>query len=191
MACLAGETEQVVTVERTAGREVRSWIAVPYISTSGPLDPRLEPLTIFSTHVVGLGVCAASTTPGPSPIGGPAGAGEASGATLTNVRSIRQIAGAVGSVDLGLPSLLPGALNGHDPALLYGPPSGAEAGSSTASGAPTTGAPGARPSGPEPSSSQSAWRAGSYAIAFHFSFDDVTVVRWLRVDLVSGAGGGA
>ncbi len=191
MACLAGETEQLLTIERSAGREVRSWIAVPRIAAAGPLDPRLVPLTIFSSRVVGLGVCAARTDLGALPPGGPSEAGGGSAATLLDVRSITNVAGGAAAIDLGPPSLLPDALNRLDPALLYGPPHPAEPASSASPGPPTKSASADLPSGPSPSPGLPTWRAGSYAIAFRFGSDDVTVVRWLRVELLTGAGGGA
>jgi len=198
MACLAAEAEQVLTVERSADREVRSWIAVPGLAATGPLDPRLVPLTIFSSHVVGLGVCAARPSAGASLVSGAAGTGGDSGATVVDVRSITVVAGVAAATDLGPPQLLPDALNDQDPALLYGPPRAASPpspgepptpsahASATQRTSGATGSPSASPSADE-----AAWRPGSYAIAFRFSFDDATVVRWLRIDLVTGAGGGS
>ncbi len=184
MACLADETEQVLTVERSADREVRSWIAVPELAATGPLDPRLVPVTIFSSHVVGVGVCAARTAAGASPPPGAAGPGAGSGATIVDVEAITIVAGVAVATDLGPPQPLAGALNSTDPAPLYGPPAGGVGPSP--SGAPASGAPGP----PSPSPQEAAWRAGSYAIAFRFPFDADTVVRWLRIDLVTGVGGG-
>ncbi len=189
MACLAGEAEQVLTVERSADREVRSWIAVPGLAATGPLDPRLVPLTIFSSHVVGLGVCAARPGTGASPVSEAPTAGSESGATLVDVRSITLVAGVATATDLGPPQLLPDALNGQDPALLYGPPSvggPAATASATTQASRATGSP-----SPPASSGEAAWRAGWYAIAFRFASDDASVLRWLRIDLATGAGGGS
>ena len=196
MACLADETEQVLTVERSADREVRSWIAVPELAATGPLDPRLVPLTIFSSHVVGIGICAARTAAGVSPMPGAVGPGAGSGATIVDVESITVVSGVPAATDLGPPQLLAGALNSTDPALLYGPPPGGAA--SSPRGSPSASARAAATpratdaiDSPSPSPGEVAWRAGSYAIAFRFPFDDGTVVRWLRIDLVTGAGGGS
>lgn len=195
MACLAGEAEQVLTVERSADREVRSWIVVPELAATGPLDPRLVPLTIFSSHVVGVGVCAARTGAGVSPTPGTAGPGAGSGATIVDVESISIVAGVAVAADRGPPQMLAGALNSTDPAPLYGPPVGVapspgEPASPSAHATATTRATGGTDS-PTPSSGAMAWRAGSYALEFRFPFEDRTVVRWLRIDLVTGAGGGA
>lgn len=194
MACLADETEQVLTVERSADREVRSWIAVPDLVASGPLDPRLVPLTIFSSHVVGLGVCAASANRDPLVATGAVAPGVRSGATIEDVQSITIVSGRATAVDLGPPTLLASGLGSRDAAVLYGPaqtgspasPSGLP--SSGARASPTTRATDGTGS-PSPSPAEAPWRAGSYAIAFRFPFDDATVVRWLRIDLVTGAGG--
>ena len=174
----------MLTVERSAGREVRSWIAVPAIDASGPLDPRLVPLTIFSSRVVGLGVCASTTTGHPAPVTGPVEADRgSSGAALTDVRSIADVSGVAIAVDLGAPSLLSETLNGRDPAFLYGPPphDGSPPPTRPVPGAAASASPSALPSPGLP-----AWRAGAYAIAFRFPFDDDTVVRWLRIDLRTG-----
>jgi hypothetical protein len=197
MACLADETEQVLTVERSADREVRSWIAAPELAATGPLDPRLVPLTVFSSHVVGIGVCAARTAAGVSPTPGAGGPGAGSGATILDVESITIVSGVAVAADLGPPQLLAGALNSTDPAPLYGPPpTGVPAATSSHAGAPsahasvTTRATDVQDSA-SPTPGEAAWRAGSYAIAFRFPFDAGTVVRWLRIDLVTGVGGGA
>ena len=58
MACLTDDAEQIVLFERWAGTEVRSWIAAKDSIVPGPLDARLVPIPIFSSHVIGLGVCA-------------------------------------------------------------------------------------------------------------------------------------
>lgn len=188
MACLADEAEQVVTDERSAEREVRSWIAVPMTDAAGPLDPRLAPLVVFSSHVVGLGVCAPSTIVSASPGAGPAGSA-GSGATLIDVRSVSTIGGVATAVDLGPPQLLADVLNGRDPALLYGPPQLGRPASSSGAPQPTKRAPtAASPS--TPPSDAAAWRPGSYAIAFRFSWDDRATLHWLRIDLITGAGDG-
>jgi len=194
MACLADETEQVVTTERSADREVRSWIAVQGLVATGPLDPRLTPLPIFSSHVVGLGVCAARPVAGSTPAPGAVVANGDSGATLVDVQSVTMVGGVASATDLGPPQLLPGALSDTDPALLYGPP--AEAAAHPADGSPSPGLHGLATAGSvgatdSPSPAEAAWRAGSYAIGFRFPFDGITIVRWLRIDLLSGAGGGA
>ncbi len=201
MACLAGDSAQVVTIERSAGREVRSWIAVRASAATGPLDPGLPTLAIFSTHIVGLGVCAARATSRSSPRVGEEQGRNSSAATVIDVQWITDVSGVPAAVDLGPPTLLPDPLNDLDPALLYGPPpvdaavppvNGPSRPSPGGVGASPTPAPATATS---PSSSPSfggqTWRPGVYVIAFRFPSDDLAVMRWLRLDLMAGAGGGA
>jgi hypothetical protein len=202
MACLSDETDQLVTIERWAGHEVRSWVAVSDLTGSGPLDRHLEPITIFSNHVVGLGVCAPLGRVNPSQqVEGGATRGTGPGATLLDVRSIVDSPAGRTAVDLGIPATMTIRSRGPDEAVLYGPPDGAGsagggptrssrpvgASQSAASGAtsPVTASPGAA----SPIALSPAWEPGSYAIAFRFDSDGPAVVRWVRFDLMVAVGG--
>ncbi len=178
MACLTDDTEQVVLIERWAGNEVRSWVASTDLIVPGPLDPRLTPISIFSSHVIGLGVCAAR-----APIGA-----QRPAATLLDVRSIVQAADGPGAIDLGRPELITQRPSGPEPAVLYGPPAASAPPKPTRTTAPS-GSPTASGGTPAPAGTWPSWPTGSYAIAFRFASDRPNVVRWLRVDLIKGAGG--
>lgn len=178
MACLTDDSEQVVLIERWAGNEVRSWAASADMIVPGPLDTRLVPITIFSSHVIGLGVCAPR-----APIGA-----QRPAATLLDVRSIVQSADGPQAIDLGSPELITQRPSGPEPAVLYGPPAASAPPETTRATAPT-GSPAASGGTPAPAGTWPSWPTGSYAIAFKFASDGPNVVRWLRVDLVKGAGG--
>jgi hypothetical protein len=187
MACLTDETEQIVLLERWAGNEVRSWVASADVPATGPLDPGLVPVSIFSSHVIGLGVCAPRAQLG----------AQRPAAQVVDVFSIVRTADGVHAADLGWPDAINQQPSGPEPAVLYGAPRAAlpnlspggsivlpvESVSPSAIAAPSPGiapAPDAWP----------AWPTGSYAIGFRFPSDDPNLVRWLRVDLSKGAGGG-
>ena len=188
MACLTDESDQIVLLERWSGNEVRSWVAAVDMIVADPLDDRLQPVTVFSTHVIGLGVCA------------PRSSGEAvPAAQILDVRAIVADAGGRRSVDLGEPERI--SLESHDPepAVLFGAPAATRP-------SPTPGlrrldsnfdphdpgrasAPPTRSGGPVLAVADFAiWPTGSYAIGFRFGSDATTVVRWLRIDLLKGAG---
>jgi hypothetical protein len=177
MACLTDDTEQIVLIERWAGNEVRSWIASTDLVVADPLDPRLVPIPIFSAHVIGLGVCAPR-----APIGA-----QRPAAILLDVRSIVRTVDGPRAADLGGPERLTVATSGPEPAVLYGPPAGstplAPAATAGRSGSPMASAAASASSGTWP-----VWPTGSYAIGFRFASDGPDVVRWLRVDLIKGAG---
>ncbi|MEP6639809.1 MAG: hypothetical protein ABJC39_10710 [Chloroflexota bacterium] len=181
MACLTDAVEQVVTIERWAGNEVRSWVASTDVTSSGPLDRRLIPLAVFSNHVVGLGICAPKALVGG---GGPA-------ARILDVVAIVPGAGGQRTIDLGAPEPATLRPSGPEPAILYGSPVVA----------PQPG-PSADPVVPEPSTSVAPsavdrfrapsdvlkpWPTGAYAIAFRFPSDGPAIVHWLRIDLIAGA----
>lgn len=199
MACLSDETDQLVTIERWAGHEVRSWVAVADITGSGPLDQRLTPISIYSNHVVGLGICAPRTQAAVSEtVGGGTGQGVSPGARLLDVRSIVETAAGPVAFDLGIPDPITVQRSGPDPAVLYGPPEVAEpSGSPGLSGLERPGSVVPGTALPLETSSASAsptagwptWPTGAYAIAFRFDSDGSKVVRWLRLDLIPGAGG--
>ena len=178
MACLTDDTEQVVLIERWAGNEVRSWIASADMIVPGPLDARLVPIGIFSSHVIGLGVCAPR-----APIGA-----QRPAAALLDVRSIVQTVDGPRAVDLGSPDLMTPRPSGPEPAVLYGPPAAAAPLQPSATTAPS-GSPAASAGTPAATDAWPTWPTGSYAIAFRFASDGPDVVRWLRVDLIKGAGG--
>ncbi len=172
MACLSGETEQLVTIERWPGHEVRSWDAMSGQSALGPLDSRLHPVAIFSSHVVGLGICArlvGGTEPAPA-------------ARLLDVQAITgTIGGGRTAIDLGIPDPMIEQDEDAGSARLYGPPA-----TVTPGGAP----PEHVTSAPSRTPDWSAWPTGSYALAYAYSTDGPQVRRWLRLDLTEGAGQG-
>lgn len=166
MPCLAGDVEQVVAIERWPGNEVRSWIATDDATVSGPLDPRLARIVIYSTHVLGVGICASRA------LGGGLGAG----AWIRDVQAIVPTSDGPKAIDLGSRDSISGEFGAVDAAVLYGPPSirvGPLESRSPALG-----------HGPV----FSPWPTGSYAIAFSFPGDPPSQIRWLRIDLSDGAG---
>jgi hypothetical protein len=199
MVCLADETEQLVTLERWAGHEVRSWVAVSDVIVGGPLDPRLLPVAIFSTRVIGLGVCASRDQAATAePIDGGTGQSRGPGARLLDVHSIVQTPTGPRAIDLGSPMQLTRQLSGSDPAVLYSPPvvgpgeSLGPSGPDPSRGLPTEA--GAAYGTPEPmlplrTADPVPWPIGSYSIAFRFDSDVPGVVHWLRFDIIKGAGG--
>jgi hypothetical protein len=187
MACLTDATEQVVILERWAGHEVRSWVAAADMTASGPLDERLEPIPFFSTHVIGLGICAPRTGSGT----------QQPAARLVDVTSIVKTADGPLAVDLGVPDPITLQMGGSEPASLYGaprtiPPEASVGPSRLDAGAspPTlemprqTSATGVS----TPSGGLAPWPTGSYAIAFQFPSAGSHIIHWLRIDLIQGAG---
>ena len=193
MACLSGDRPQVVTVERAAGREIRSWIAVVDEQQPTPVGLRQSPISIFSSHVVGLGVCApeqgsveappavaspanASATPRPTSRRDPA-------ATIVVVTMLGGTGGTGAAVNVEVGPALPGQTSGIDTARLYGPPAAAaSAAQAAASDKPAAGSPAPR----KPTAS---WPVGSWAIGFRYADDGPGVVRWVLVDILPGAAG--
>jgi hypothetical protein len=179
MLCLGGDVEQVVAYERSADAEVevRNWIAVDDVPATGPLDPRLARIRIFSSNVVGLGICGRFTGEG-TPVAG----------RIIDVQVASTTPGKPAK-DLGRPRQITLELGGQDAAVLYGSPQelvvlpdpAADA-SPASSGTDGSGASGAAQPTLRP------WSRGTYAIAFAFAWDDPTVVRWLGIDLLPGAG---
>jgi hypothetical protein len=170
MLCLGGDVEQIVAYERSANDEVRDWIAIEDVPVTGPLDPLLARTTIFSSHVVGLGIC------GPF-----AGAGMPVAGRFLSVQLVSTTDGTAAARDLGRPRQLTLDLGGQDDAVLYGSPQeivvlpfGGEAESPGASAGDL---PALRP-----------WSTGNYAIAFAFGADPPGTIRWIGVDLVPGGG---
>jgi hypothetical protein len=183
MSCLAGETEQVVAVERSAGREIRSWIAAVDEERDGPLGLRGVPISIFSTDVIGLGVCAPDGTAPASPaFGGALGDRDRQAATILDVQKITETGTGPIAIDVGVPSPLSGQSAGADTARLYAPPLATTAGRSQDPGG---GSP--APGSLRPSIDEGVWPTGFYAIAFAFGSDPPGVVRWLRIELMPGA----
>jgi hypothetical protein len=187
MACLAGDVEQIVTLERSVGRKVQSWIASVDEVAPDPLALHVAPISIFSVHVIGFGVCAVD--PGGLAAGGGAGGaaepGSGQAATIVDVREETGPAAATTLVDLGAPIALAEQSGGVAAARLYGPPAVSAVASSPAPGR-TPAAPAPGPSG---SIEPGAWPPGSYAIGFTFPSDRPGTIRWIRVVLAAGAGG--
>ena len=186
MPCLTDSTDQVVMIERWAGHEVRSWVAaVDLTDAVGPLDPRLVPVTIFSSHVIGLGVCAPRDLAGSGP---PA-------AELRGVMAIVMDGdGSPMAVCLGPPEPITWPGTGPEPAVLYGAPAVADP-TPPVTPAPVPGD-SASPSllpyeldDPLLDVANAPWPAGEYALRFRFSGDAPGVLRWLRIELKGGAAG--
>jgi hypothetical protein len=189
MPCLSNAQEQVVIIERWAGHEVRSWVAATDIIVSGPLDERLVPISVFSTHVVGLGVCGPRARIGT----------QQPAAKILDVQGMVHTDSGPVAVDLGRPDPITLELSGQDPARLYGAPLAAPPSSSVS---PPRVDPGADPTPteqprripasdtglPSPDGGWTTWPTGSFAIAFRFQADGSNVIRWLRLDLIQGAG---
>jgi hypothetical protein len=180
MACLSDDIEQVVAFERSPRSEVRSWIAVEERPVSGPLDLRLARITLYSSHVVGLGIC------GPWTLDGSRVAGR-----IIAVELLVATPGGPAAVNLGVPEPITLELGGQDAAVLYGPPPASIASQSPITG-PSPGAP-TNPSGTGGIIGGglplfATWPTGAYAIAFAFASDGSTVVRWLGIDLIAPAG---
>ena len=189
MPCLTDATEQIVFIERWAGHQVQSWVAAPDLAVSGPLDRRLVPISIFSSHVVGLGICAPRDVIG---IQQPA-------ARFRDVESIVRTPGGPLAVGLGIPDPITGNPSGPEPALLYGAPAGVSSRGSAGpprssppadpnAGRQTPVTPNAEPGSGLPIRDLAPWPTGSYAISFVFPSDGPAIVHWLRIDLIQGAG---
>ena len=179
MLCLGGDVEQVVAYERSSNVEVRNWIAVAVdeAPVTGPFDPRLTRITIFSNHVLGLGIC------GPFAGAGVPVAGRFIDVLLVET-STRQKA-----KDLGRPRQLTLELGGQDDAVLYGSPQQLVVmPDPTAAAAPSS--PGSGPSGGIAAELPTLrpWSTGDYVVSFAFVWDGATVVRWLGIRLLPGVG---
>jgi len=170
MLCLGGDVEQVVAYEHSAKVEVRNWIAVNDVPVTGPLDPLVSQIKIFSSRVVGLGIC------GPY-----VGVGVPVAGRILDVQLIVKTPEGPQTKDLGRPRQLTLELGGQDAAVLYGSPQELVAAPDPAVGA-------ASPSPDTNPPTLRAWSTGTYAVAFAFAADPPGVVRWLRIDLVAGAG---
>jgi hypothetical protein len=180
IACFAADKEQVVLLERWPGNEVRSWIAATDISAADPLDPRITRVEVYSSHLIGLGVCA------PRALGG----GSAAGAWIHDVRRIGQIKGSPVLENPGLvPDPITTSTGDPDAAVLYGPVFGRPnlvepllPGTSPGDLPPSSTA----PSGPP---APATWSYGSYVIEFTFPMDSTQQLRWLRIDVLPPAAG--
>jgi hypothetical protein len=192
MACLAGDQPQVVTVERASGREVRSWIAVADEQQPLPAGLRQVPISIYSDHIVGLGVCGpdreAAATPLATPPAGSAAEPEPTprrdpqAATFVALALSDEIGAAGVYTDVVLGPPLSGQTSGIDSARLYGPPptprqSTAEvrSSSSTSAGVPHR-------------DDAAAWPTGRWAIGFRYAGDAPSLVRWAVVDILPVGG---
>ncbi len=188
MSCLAGDIEQVVILERTASGRVQSWIAAVDQEAQDPVDLDLIPLSVFSIHVVGVGVCAPDREPS-----GASNVRHRQAAIVVEVRLVGA-RGASGVV-LGAPRPLGGQLGGPSDALLFGAPEANAVTAPTSSAASSAGGSSARSSAPSaspaPAPSQVGagfWPTGSYAIGYAFDSDPPGRVRWVRLDLAAGVG---
>ena len=175
MDCLSDGTEQVVILERWPGNEVRSWVAAEDATASGPLDKRLAPMSVFSTHTVGLGICAPRSPDG----------SQEPAARFLDVELIVQTSGVAHVIDVGVPTPITLRRGGSDAAFLYGAPVAAIPGASSDR-------PPSDPTATSPPPSQTGglviWPEGSYAIGFRFPSAASNDIHWLRIDLIRGAG---
>ena len=176
MLCLGGDIKQVVAYERSQSVEIRNWIAFEDVPVTGPLDPRLARITIYSSHTIGLGICGPFTRQG-VPV-----AGRIIDVLLTSTKPGEP------AKDLGRPRQITLELGGQDAAVLYGSPQEVVVlPDPTTALAPSPSAGASKGTGAElPTLRQ--WSRGVYAIAFAFAWDQPSVVRWLGIDLVPGAG---
>lgn len=180
MLCLSGDTEQLVLLERWAGNEVRSWIVATDRPVSGPLDPAMARIAVFSSHVIGIGICA------PQAFGGSV----AAGARLDDVQVVAQDGHGPKAGDLGRPDPITITTGSPDAAVLYGWPQSTptDSGPAKPSLQPTP----AEVAGPTPPAfgpgpTATPWPPGSYAIAFVFPADPSARVRWVRLDILDSA----
>ena len=179
--------------ERWPGNEVRSWIAISEVSAGQAIDADVEPLSVFASHAVGIGICAA-TAPNPGPSASAVKGGHA--ARLLDVRTITGN-GATAMTDLGEPVPVGSGPIGPDAVHLYelsaatlsltprgsaGPsaPAGSVAASPSVASSP---GPFVDPAPDRP------WPLGRYAISFAFPFDRPGSIRWLAFELARGGGG--
>ena len=187
MDCLSDRTEQVVILERWAGNEVRSWIAAP--EGGGPLGADSGPIAIFSSHVVGLGICSMKSE----------GGGQRPAARLLDVRSITASSDGPVVISLGVPHPITRGVGGPDAAVLYGAPApilrrgsigggavGAPAGQAATPSPRTTSTVTIQP--PTPVTDLATWPNGSYELVFTFPSDDAGSVHGLLINLIHGAG---
>jgi hypothetical protein len=63
ITCWSQQEWRAVTVERSAGRAIVSWMAVAPVMVEGPDDPRIPLLRVVADRVTGLGYCAPATIP--------------------------------------------------------------------------------------------------------------------------------
>jgi hypothetical protein len=199
-SCLSSDRQQLIVFERWPGNEVRSWIAVPDIAATGPLDQRLVSTDVFAAHATAIGVCAASVGSART---------ERHAATILDVQVVLANAPGDAPVDAGAPQEVGGGGVGPDPIRLFGPPAAAiasrDAAGPRASAGTSSGAPSARATKPSPSAPRvsptangsaggtalpDTWSLGAYTIGFRFSFDPPDTQRWLRFALLHGGGNG-
>jgi hypothetical protein len=163
MNCMAEDVEQLLLIERSEGREVRSWIAFRDVHGDdvGRDVPSVE---LYSNDIVGLGICAPGSGAAPVPSGGllpPAGK------TAGSVIGIEWLAGPGATPrELAVPDPITLArLDGF--AILYGPPMQRQP-------VPSPGSPGT-----------SFWPAGTYDVRFRFPFDSVGTIRRVQLEIVA------
>lgn len=189
MACMGTTGQQVLTLVRWPGHEVRTWQPATGAVGSDPLDARLVPLRIVSSHVIGLGLCTARQPGDATP----------SAAVVLDVVSITAGSKRAGT-DLGPPFPITQQRTAPDLGFLYGPPGPAAkpvrgglggffAGDSSAPDASPDALPSSSADAVRPSAvGWSAWTVGSYAVSFPFEDEYPDHVRWLRFEIVAAAG---
>jgi hypothetical protein len=170
MLCLGGDVEQVVAYERSDKVEVRNWIAIDDVPATGPLDPQMAQVKIFSSRVVGLGIC-----------GRYAGAGVPVAGLIVDVQLLTRGTKETLAKDLGRPRQITRELGGQDAAVLYGSPQEIVV-------LPDPPDDATRPSADTEPPTLRPWSTATYAIAFAFAADGPGVVHWLRLELAAGVG---
>jgi hypothetical protein len=194
-SCLSSDAEQLVVFEQWPGNEVRSWIAVPDVPATGPLDPALRPVVVYAAHAVGIGLCAptsatASDDSSAAPIGEHA-------AEIVDLQTVGPGSSGSTLVDLGAPTELAAIRLGVDAVRLYRPSFGGPADAAATDSRPP--APSSKPgpsaaasddrsSAPSGTPPAAAWPLGGYAIGFTYAFDPAGTTRWLRFELARGGG---
>jgi hypothetical protein len=172
LACLSGDTEQLVLLERWPGNEIRSWVAVADSDSIGATNAASPTTIIHSSHVIGIGICPRLSSGGSS----------FGSAHLLDVLAISPSTTGRISVDLGVPEPITLVTESPEWALLYGPATGAPVG-----GGPRAGT-SASPVGTSAPVSAT-WAAGVYLLAFTFPLDPTEQVHWLHVEIRAGARG--
>lgn len=189
MSCLGPLGVELLTLVRWPGHEVRTWQPTVGAIADDPRDPSLAPVSILSSHVLGVGLCE---------VGPGADGPSTTTATVTGVVSIEG-PGHVRS-DLGSPIRITLAEPGTDLGVLYGPPIGSgSVPTPSFSASPTdristttlrtiSPPPGVEAAPGEQTDGPGTWAIGSYAMSFAFAAERPTHVSWLAFRIVVAAG---
>lgn len=158
--CLGPDGVELLTLVRWPGHEVRTWQPTSGAFGDRLLAPGLAPAVVYSSWVLGIGVCT---------IGGSSDHPSVSAGALVDVVALD--AGHPTGVDLGAPTLINRISPDSSLGVLYGPPAAMPGGS--ASGAEAVGA---------------TWAPGEYGLAFLFPEAPSQRVTWVRVRILAVSG---